>query len=64
VFLSLLGSAAAVGAASRRVPLIEEFVLAGERTLRDLAAEKGLLYGCATTQDFLSKDPQFANLVA
>lgn len=32
--------------------------------MRDLAAEKGLIYGCATTQDYLSSDPQFAQLVA
>jgi endo-1,4-beta-xylanase len=63
-FLSLLGSAAAAGASSGTIRSIEDLVLAGERTLRDIAAEKGLVYGCATTQDALSKDPQFANLVA
>src|SRR5579859_2907479 len=63
-FLSLLGSVAAAGAASGMVHSIESSVLAGEQTLRDLAAQKGLLYGCATTPDVLSKDPPFASLVA
>lgn len=63
-FLSLLGSAAVAGAASGTVRSVDNFVLAGQQTLRDLAAQKGLVYGCATTQDALSKDPQFANLVA
>lgn len=39
-------------------------VLAAESTLRDLAAQKGLFYGCATTPDHLQSDPKFAQLVA
>lgn len=62
-FLSLLSATAVAGAASGTVGSIEN-VVAAEQALRDLAAQKGLLYGCATTQDALSKDPQFANLVA
>jgi endo-1,4-beta-xylanase len=38
-------------------------ILAAENTLRDLAAQKGLLYGCATSQDRLTADPAFAQLV-
>ncbi|MCU1312790.1 MAG: Endo,4-beta-xylanase [Acidobacteriaceae bacterium] len=63
-FLSLLGSTALAEAASATVRAAENVALAAEQTLRDLAAQKGLHYGCATTQDALSKDPQFASLVA
>jgi endo-1,4-beta-xylanase len=38
-------------------------IFAAENSLRDLAAEKGLLYGCATSPDHLSADPEFARLV-
>jgi endo-1,4-beta-xylanase len=38
-------------------------VWAAESTLRDIAAQKGLFYGCATTQDHLSADPAFSRLV-
>lgn len=62
-FLSALASVAGAAAASHTLRCVEN-VVAAEETLRDLAAQKGLLYGCATTQDFLSKDPQFASLVA
>jgi len=41
-----------------------KIVHAAESDLRDLAAQKGLIYGCATTQDHLSADPEFARLVA
>ena len=41
-----------------------ERILAAESTLRDIAAQKGLLYGCATTQDHLMADPAFARLLA
>ena len=43
------------------VPL--QLVLAAENALRDIAAEKGLLYGCATSQDHLVADPAFERLV-
>jgi len=38
-------------------------VLAAENTLREIAAQKGLLYGCATAQDYLVADPAFERLV-
>lgn len=62
-FLSLLGLAGA-GAVSGSGSLLQRYVLAAEQSLRDLAAQKGLLYGCATGPDFLTRDPEFANLVA
>jgi endo-1,4-beta-xylanase len=62
-FLSILASLGAVGAASNALGPLGKIALAGERTLRDLAAEKGLLYGCSTSQDWLQKDPEFARLV-
>ena len=38
-------------------------VLAAENSLRNIAAQKGLMYGCATSQDRLTADPAFARLV-
>lgn len=63
-FLSNLAWLGAVGAASSSLSPLEKIVLAGERTLKALAAQKGLLYGCATTQEFLSSDADFARLIA
>jgi endo-1,4-beta-xylanase len=57
--LTAVGAGQLVG--SNVAPL--RAVLAAENTLRDLAAQKGLIYGCATTQDFLMADPPFARLV-
>jgi endo-1,4-beta-xylanase len=59
-FISTAASAAVVGTLAARVKL----VLAAESGLRDLAAAKGLIYGCATSADRLSADPAFAQLVA
>lgn len=63
-FLSALSGSVAAGAISRILHPRLKTVFAAENRLRDLAAEKGLIYGCATTQDFLQSDPQFAQLVA
>jgi endo-1,4-beta-xylanase len=63
-FLSNLASLGVVGAVSNSLSPLRKIALAGERPLRDLAAEKGLLYGCATTQDVLQSNPEFARLVA
>jgi endo-1,4-beta-xylanase len=38
-------------------------VRAAENTLQDIAAQKGLIYGCATSQDQLTADPAFEQLV-
>lgn len=62
-FLSILACFGAVEAASSTLSSLGQIALAGERTLRDIAAQKGLLYGCATTQDFLSRDAEFARLL-
>lgn len=63
-FMSAFAGMAAAGVISRALNSSEAIVLAAENRLRDLAAQKGLIYGCATTQDFLQSDPQFAQLVA
>ncbi len=60
----MLGGLGAAYFASHSLGPAAEAVLAAERTLRDLAAQRGLLYGCATTQDALSADAAFANTVA
>jgi endo-1,4-beta-xylanase len=61
-FLSTLASLGAVGAVSKTLSPLGKIALAAEQTLRDLAAQKGLLYGCATAQEFLQSDPEFARL--
>ena len=62
-FVAALGTVAAGGvAASASGPL--KVVVAAEQTLRDIAAQKGLIYGCAATQDRLMADPAFERLVA
>src|ERR1700730_1339711 len=63
-FLSTLASLGAVGAVAKTLSPLGKIALAAEQTLRDLAAQKGLLYGCATAQDFLQSDPEFARLIA
>ena len=63
-FISSLACVAAGQALSSKLGGLDKVVLAGERTLRDLAAQKGLLYGCATTQDHLAADAEFGNVVA
>ena len=62
-FLSMLGGLGAAHLASSALRQAVQTILAAERTLRDLAAQKGLLYGCATTQDALSADSAFASTV-
>ncbi len=62
-FSAFSGLAAAVITANAPHPFLRS-VLAAQTRLRDIAAEKGLIYGCATTQDYLQSDPQFAQLVA
>lgn len=62
--MSTLVWAAGLGTASNSLASLRKIVLAGERTLRDIASQKGLLYGCATTQDFLTSDAEFSKLVA
>jgi endo-1,4-beta-xylanase len=63
-FMSTVASVAASGTLASRVKLVS----AAESTLRDLAAQKGLLYGCATAPDYVTPgpkfDPAFARLVA
>ncbi len=61
-FVAALGIAAVGGFASS-IPGSLRGVLAAEQTLRDIAAQKGLIYGCATTQDHLMADPAFERLV-
>ena len=61
-FVAALSTVVAGGVASSASgPL--KVVLAAEQTLRDIAAQKGLIYGCATTQDRLMADPAFERLV-
>jgi endo-1,4-beta-xylanase len=62
-FSAFSGLAAAAVIADVPHPFLRS-VLAAQTRLRDIAAEKGLIYGCATTQDYLQSDPQFAQLVA
>ena len=62
--MSTVAAAAAVGAISTIKLSRLKFVLAAESSLRDLAAAKGLLYGCATGPDHLTADPAFAQLVS
>jgi endo-1,4-beta-xylanase len=54
----------AARAVSNALDPLPKVVLAAESRLRDLAAAKGLIYGCAATQDHLAGDPEFARLVA
>lgn len=63
-FISTLIALATSGIVTASVESRLEKVLAAENSLRDIAAQKGLLYGCATTQDHLSADPAFSRLVA
>lgn len=63
-FLLAVSGAAAANAIPRLLHPRLKTIFAAENRLRDLAAEKGLIYGCATTQDYLQSDPQFAQLVA
>ena len=59
-FVAGLSAVAACSLASAVSP--KNVILAGESTLRDLAAQKGLIYGCATAQNFLAT-PAFERLV-
>ena len=63
-FMSGLACVAASQAIRSGIDSIGKAVLAAEAALKDLASQKGVLYGCATTQDHLAADSQFAGLVA
>jgi endo-1,4-beta-xylanase len=58
----------AAASAVRTLPVVvapaARTILAAEGRLRDLAVQKGLIYGCSATSDVLSTDPDFASLVA
>ena len=60
--LAMLSTVAAGGVASSASRQLK-MVLAAEQTLRDIAAQKGIIYGCAATQDHLMADPAFERLV-
>ncbi len=62
--MSTVAVLSAAGTVSSALDLRLKAVLAGEGTLRDLAAQKGLIYGCATTPDHLQSDLNFAQLAA
>lgn len=61
-FVAALSAVVAGGCASSASGPLKA-VLAAEQTLRDIAAQKGLIYGCATTQDRLMTDTAFERLV-
>src|ERR1700733_1828745 len=61
-FVAALSVVAVGGLASSTAGSLR-VALAAEQTLRAIAAQKGLIYGCATTQDRLMADPAFERLV-
>lgn len=66
--MSTLGSAAAAGTLSGSLASRLKLVGAAESSLRDLAAQKGLIYGCSTAPDYLipgpKSNPAFGRLLA
>ncbi len=68
-FISALASVTAAGTLSGTLASRAKLVDAAESSLRDLAAQKGLIYGCSAAVDFVVPglpkfDPAFARLVA
>lgn len=63
-FVSAIAAASSARAVAGILSPAINSALAAELHLRDLAAQKGLIYGCSATPDHLSPDPQFAQLVA
>ncbi len=59
---AILGAAA--GLACARKSVFPQIVHGAGATLRDLAGQKGITYGCATTKQALSTDQEFAALVS